>query len=132
MSNNSDTIQKLYAAFAKGDVPTVLGSFDPHIVWHEAENFFLASGNPYRGPTAVAEGVFGRALAEFDDFSVSPQSTIDAGEAVVVQGRYRGKHRTSGRKLDAQFAHVWKLRSGKVVEFQQYTDTRQWTQAKGE
>ena len=29
----------------------------------------------------------------------------------------------------AQFAHVWKLRGGKVVSFQQYTDTLQATKA---
>ena len=33
--------------------------------------------------------------------------------------------------VDAQFAHVWQLHSGKVVRFQQYTDTKQWVEAAG-
>ncbi len=50
---------------------------------------------------------------------------------VLVPGRYRGKLRASGRPLDARFAHVWTLRGGKAVRFQQCTDTQQWTAAKG-
>jgi ketosteroid isomerase-like protein len=30
-----------------------------------------------------------------------------------------------GRSLDAQACHVWKLRDGKIVSFQQYADTAQ-------
>jgi len=37
MATNAEIIESLYAAFAKGDVPTVLGSFDPQIEWNEAE-----------------------------------------------------------------------------------------------
>jgi ketosteroid isomerase-like protein len=33
--------------------------------------------------------------------------------------------------VDAQFAHVWQLRDGKVVRFRQYTDTGQWSEAAG-
>ena len=51
----ADRIRSLYDAFAQGDVPTVLGSFDPEIVWMEAENINYADRNPYRGPQAVAE-----------------------------------------------------------------------------
>ena len=31
--------------------------------------------------------------------------------------------------LDAQFAHVYTLSGGKIVRFQQYTDTAQWKEA---
>jgi ketosteroid isomerase-like protein len=37
----------------------------------------------------------------------------------------------TGTPIDAQFAHVWHVRDGKVMRFQQYTDTRQWAQAAG-
>ena len=33
--------------------------------------------------------------------------------------------------LDAQVAHVWDFRDGKVVRFQQYTDTWQFAQVTG-
>ncbi|MEO6259301.1 MAG: hypothetical protein ABIP63_03090, partial [Thermoanaerobaculia bacterium] len=40
--SNAQHIRSLYDAFARGDVPTVLGSLDPNIVWMEAENINYA------------------------------------------------------------------------------------------
>ena len=131
MGMNGDTMKRLYDAFGKGDVPAVLGAFDPQIQWREAENFLYADGNPYVGPQAVAEGVFQRIVSDVENFTVVPERFIEGGDTVVVEGRYRGKMNATGTPVDAQFAHVWQLRDGKVVRFQQYTDTRQWAKAAG-
>ena len=131
MATNAEIIESLYEAFAKGDVPTVLGHFDPQIEWNEAEGVRYADRNPYRGPMAVAEGVFGRIISEVDQFAVVTAKFIDGGDTVVVEGRYKGKVKATGTMLDAQFAHVYTLSGGKVVRFQQYTDTGQWTKALG-
>ncbi len=50
---------------------------------------------------------------------------------VVVLGRYRGTNKATGRPLDAQLAHVWRVRDGKAVRFQQYTDTLQAARVTG-
>jgi ketosteroid isomerase-like protein len=131
MATSGDIVKSLYNAFARGDVPAVLGAFDPRIQWREAENIRYADGNPYTGPQAVAEGVFQRLTSDVDGFAVHPEHFVEGGDTVVVEGRYRGKMKATGRKIDAQFAHVWHLRDGKVVRFQQYTDTRQWAEAAG-
>ncbi len=131
MSRERDVVQGIYDAFAKGDVPAVLGAFDAEVEWREAEGFLYADGNPYLGPQAVAEGVFQRLGADIENLSVVPERFIDGGEAVAVEGRYRGTMKATGIPVDAQFAHVWTLRGGKVVRFQQYTDTGQWTRAAG-
>lgn len=131
MATNAEIIENLYEAFAKGDVPTVLGLFDPQIEWNEADGVRYADRNPYRGPMAVAEGVFGRIISEVDQFAAVPAAFIDGGDRVVVEGRYKGKVNATGTMLDAQFAHVYTLSGGKIVRFQQYTDTAQWKQALG-
>jgi uncharacterized protein len=131
MATNGELIRNLYAAFGLGDVPTVLGTFDPQIRWMEAEGFLYAAGNPYVGPQAVAEGVFMRIVDDVDGFAVVPQNFVDGGDTVVVEGRYRGTMKATGKPIDAQFAHVWQLRGGKIVRFQQYTDTKQWSAAAG-
>ena len=51
--SNLNTIQGAYAAFAKGDVPGVLGILDADIAWTEAEGF--PYGGTYNGPNAVLE-----------------------------------------------------------------------------
>jgi ketosteroid isomerase-like protein len=132
MGTSADIVKGLYDAFPKGDVPAVLGAFDAKIEWNEAEGFLYADGNPYIGPQAVAEGVFQRLVADIDQFAVHPRSIIDAGDTVVAEGRYTGTVKATGTPIDAQFAHVWHLRDGKVLRFQQYTDTAQWKTASDE
>src|SRR5215207_5057156 len=129
MGANADAVKRLYDAFGRGDVAAVLGAFDPAIQWREAEGFQYADGNPYVGPAAIAEGVFQRLITAVDQFRVIPGAIVDGGETVVTEGRYTGIVKATGKPVDAQFAHVWAFQDGKVVRFQQYTDTRQWSDA---
>ena len=123
---NPQIIRDLYAAFARGDGPAVLATFDPEIVWNEAENIAYADRNPYHGPQQIAEGVFGRVLSDFEGFTATPEQIIHDGDTVVALGRYRGVNHATGVPLNAQFAHVWTFRNGKIARFQQYTDTAQF------
>jgi uncharacterized protein len=93
------------------------------------ENFIYADHNPYVGPQAVLEGVFMRLAAEWEGFTVTPEEWLDAGNHVVVLGSYTGRHKESGKEVRAQFAHVWGVKHGRVVRFQQYTDTKQFADA---
>ena len=128
---NVDLIRAVYDALAAGDVPGILARLSPDVVWNEAENFPYADGNPYRGHDSILTGVFGRLGAEWEGFEVITQELLDAGDAVVVLGRYRGTCKATGRALDAQLAHVWRVADGKAVRFQQYTDTLQAARVTG-
>ncbi len=123
--SNIDLIQNLYAAFARGDGAAVLAAMDAGIVWNEAENFPYADRNPYIGHAAVAEGIFFRLATEWDRFQALPSEFLDAGDTVVALGRYQATYKATGAPLDAQFAHIWRLRDRKITAFQQYTDTAQ-------
>ncbi len=126
INQNVEVVRGVYDAFANGNVPAVLAAMDAKIEWNEAENFPYADGNPYTGPDAVVEGVFQRLGDEWEYWSLSPEHFFETGsDVVVVLGRYNAKYNKTGGKLDAQFAHVWWLRNGKAVRFQQYTDTDQ-------
>ena len=130
MSTNHSIIQGLYDAFAKGDVPAVLGALSPDVVWNEAEHFPY-DDNPYRGPDGVLNGVFANLVADWDGWSVHLEHLLDAGDSVIALGRYRARNKATGADLDAQMVHVWWLEGGKVVRFQQYTDTYQCRKAAG-
>lgn len=126
---NVKTVRGLYEAFGRGDIPTVLGALDPNVQWLEAENFIYADKNPYVGPNAVLEGVFMRIGGEWDGFNVAPHELHDAGETVIAEGHYSGKYKKNGQNVQAQFAHFFSFRDGKIVKFQQYTDTAQFQKA---
>jgi ketosteroid isomerase-like protein len=121
MSVSSEIIRALYAAFAKGDVPGVLGALDEEVRWTEAEGF--PYGGTYVGPDAVLANVFAKLGSEWDGFSAVPHSFVAEGDTVVALGEYGGSYNATGKRFSAPFAHVWTLRDGKVVRFQQYTDT---------
>ena len=122
MSNNHLEILKSgYGAFAEGDIPTVLSLFDSKIEWTEAEGF--PYGGTYNGPEEVAAQVFTKLGTEWDGYSAVPSEFIDAGEKIVVLGKYSGTYKATGKNFEADFAHVWTMRNGKAVRFVQYTDT---------
>ena len=120
MEKETGIIQGMYAAVGKGDFPAFLGAMDPAITWNEAENFPYADRNPYIGPMAVAEGVFGRIAADWNNFILSDMVFHTATDnSVVATGRYNGTHKITGKNIYAQFVHVWKVQNEKAVSFQQ-------------
>ena len=124
--NNVRLVQDLYDAFGRGDVSAVLARFDAKIAWSEAEgNPYQPGPDPWIGPQAVLENLFVRLGGEWSEFTVRPEHYHDAGSTVVVEGRYTGTFTGTGKTLDAEMCHVWRVRDGKVTSFQQYVDTAQ-------
>jgi ketosteroid isomerase-like protein len=116
-----EVVKAMYGAFARGDVPGVLGAFDNEIEWYEAEG--MPYGGLHRGPEAVAQNVFGPLTEDVENFAVSPEEFIASGDAVAVVVRYTGTGRATGEPLDVPVVHVWDIRDGKAVCFRQFIDT---------
>lgn len=121
MNANVDAARAIYAAFATGDIPSVLGALAPTVHWTEAE------GGPYGGvsvgPQAVLDNVFMRIGGDWDGFAAVPSEFVAEGHTVVALGEYSGTYKATGKSFRAPFAHVWKFELGKAVSFHQYTDT---------
>jgi len=129
---NISLIDGLYKAFAVGDIPSVLGILDAEIVWNEAEGNSYADGNPYKGPEAVLNGVFARIGADHEYFNLEDIILHEmSNDQVLATLRYKGKLKENGAIFDTQAAHLWTLKDGKVVVFQQYVDTKQLADAVG-
>jgi hypothetical protein len=124
-----EMVRKGYDAFNRKDIAAVLELYDSQIEWIEAGGGRSPSGT-YRGPQSVANEVFATVPENFDDFRAEPEQFIDAGENVVVVGRFRGRAK-NGVTLDAPFVHVHRLRNGKTVRFQNYVDATPWAKAWG-
>ena len=120
---NVDIVRGIYSAFGAGDIAAAVAAMSPDIEWNEAENFPYADRNPYHGPDAVLAGVFGRIAQEWDGFGVEPVQFLEAGDTVVMTGRYVGTCKATGRSMNPQVAHFWTVAGGKVVQFQQLADT---------
>ncbi len=121
MSTNKEIVEGVYANFASGDVPAVLGAMAESITWAEADGFPLAG--TYVGSQAVLEGVFMRLGEVGDEFAAVPEQIIAEGDTVVALGNYTWKHKTSGAPATVKMVHVWTVADGKLATFQQHVDT---------
>jgi ketosteroid isomerase-like protein len=121
MGSNKEIVAGMYASFATGDVPAVLGIMSDRIEWTEADGFPLAG--TFIGPQAVVENVFMRLGEIGDEFAAVPDQLVADGDTVVALGHYRWKHRTTGEPAEVKMAHVLRFADGKVTHFQQHVDT---------
>ena len=130
--DNVTVLKNLYGAFGRGDIPAVLEGLSADIRWYQAEgNPYRPSGEAWVGRDAVLNNLFMKLGTEWDGFAVHPTSFHGAGGSVIVEARYRGTYKPTGRGMDAQVCHVWDIQDGKVTRFQQYVDTAQLQDVRG-
>jgi len=125
-------VEIVYTAFAQGDMETFARLMAADIVWNEAEGNPYADLNPYIGPEAVMSGLMARFVSEWEDISVTPHEYFVEGDRVVVLGRYKETWKATGRTIDIPFVHSWTVRDGRLVEFQQFTNTAALVETMGE
>jgi ketosteroid isomerase-like protein len=125
-TNTIRDIKQLYASLGERDYEAVMSYLGNDIVWIVADNSPLADRSPYHGLAEVRSGIFERLTAGFDKLVVVADEIFEcpAGK-VVVLGYYHGKFRGRAEEFKAQVAHVWTIREGRFVKFQQYLDTLQ-------
>jgi ketosteroid isomerase-like protein len=101
------------------DVPAMLEFLDPQIEWRGPES--LPWGGTFRGHDGFRQ--FSAIVA---DRIVEPrrekQQYLDAGERVVVLLRSIARAK-GGTGWDLPEVHVWTVRHGKAVSFDNYVDT---------
>ena len=111
--NNIETMRRAYDLFAQGDFPRL--PFDPQIEWIEPDVEGLPGSGTHHGFKAVIKDIFEPTFDKFDDFHLQCDQFLDAGDQVVVTGRFLGRGKDTGNDLNAAFAHVWTMRNGKAV-----------------
>jgi ketosteroid isomerase-like protein len=130
MHESLKVVQAVYDAFGVGDVPTVLSLLDERVEWWEAENapYARPGGGPWVGHQEVVDHVFARIAQDNESFRVEVRRLVDAGDTVLAENRYRGTAKGRSEPFDVQVAHVWDVRDGLVVRWQQYLDTWSYRQ----
>ena len=121
VAHHSTAIKNLYAALARGDMPSVLGAMSASTSWTEPE------GNPYAGtyvgPDAVLQGVFMKLGTEWEGFAVVPQEFIAEADTVVTLGEMSGTYKATGKSFKTPFVHVWKFSADGLKSFAGHMDT---------
>ena len=123
----TDTMKRLYEAFATGDgeaLGVLIGDTD----WIEAAGG--PYGGRYRGLGEVAQNVFGPIGRDVRDFTAIPDEILPVGEnKALALGYYRGS--TAAGPLETRFAHLATVEDDRISHFEQFTDTHEWRKAVG-
>lgn len=110
-----------YAASARQDMAVMMADVAPDVAWTEMAGFPCAG--TWVGPVQVIEHVFKALGAAWTSYRFELQELIDAGDRVIGLGVYHGTYSQTGKSMQARVAHVWRLQGGKIVQFEQFTDT---------
>jgi uncharacterized protein len=119
---NTQTVQEMFAAFSRGDVPAILNMVTEDVHW-----CLCAAGDvPYYGRWRGRDGV-GQFFAAFggsvDVEEFEPQKFVAQGDAVVVLGRERIRVKATGRAVEQEWAIAFALRDGKIADLRVYEDS---------
>jgi len=119
-----DTVRKIYRDFAAGDAAAILDVFADDVEFRLAEHHpYRGSAGAWRGKQAIAQEFFAVAGPEWQSWTIGVEQTVEAPDAVIVEGRYTGLYKPTGRRMDVQVCHVWRFRGNRVASFHQYVDT---------
>jgi ketosteroid isomerase-like protein len=114
-----ERIRSLYERFARGDMDEAVEMVDPDIVVVDAEE--LPGGRTYRGRAEVAAAL--RELHEmFDGPTVDIRDLRIGPERAVALLRVHGRGQGGGVPIDADIAHVFRMRDHSIVEMLVFLD----------
>ena len=119
---NLGVIRQGYEAFGRGDIDTMLQSFDEQITWVTPGPPDLATSGKRTGRQEVA-GFFASVNQLFDIQRFEPREFIARGDLVVVLGSETAAARSTGKVIELDWVHVFTMRNGKVTAFQEFFDT---------
>ncbi|HVF51926.1 MAG TPA: nuclear transport factor 2 family protein [Pyrinomonadaceae bacterium] len=125
---NLQTVQSLFAAFGRGDVPALLGALAEDVQWIISGPEVVPYFGDWQGHAGVTDFLvqIGTAVA-FERFE--PQEFIARDEKVIVLGSERGRVKATGRTFDNDWAIAFTLRAGKISRVRIYDNTDAVAQA---
>ena len=126
---NVEVVKRVLDAFNRGDLDAMLAEHDPELEWRPAFGGAMLGGASYRGQSGFREywrdvqGAWGQT------FRFDLEMFNHYGDTVVVVGR--GEGRAEGVEVGQPFAMLFRLRRGKIVFAQTYTDPADALRAAG-
>jgi ketosteroid isomerase-like protein len=124
--SNLATVQGIYAAFGRGDIPAILSVLADDVEWEYGVNSTDVPWlQPRRGRDAVAGFFESLGGAEFHRLETT--TFLETGSVLVVLLQVEATVRATGRRVtEADEVHIWHFdAAGKVARFRHRADTHQ-------
>jgi uncharacterized protein len=114
-----EAMKRGYGAIGDSNLDVMLEIVDPDVVIRDRPE----SPDPrtYHGHEGARQALES-SDETFDAFELVPEEFIAEGDYVIVVLTMRGTGRGSGIPVEERIAHQWKVRDGKAVALQVYSD----------
>lgn len=125
MISPAQLVQDAYEHYARGDFAGVFALLSPSIVVEQTS--LLPWGGRHVGHDGARR--FFSILGEYTDAKPTIERMVEAGSDIAAIGRLVGRARKTGKTIDVDIVHVWRIEDSKVVRFAAYIDTPAMLQA---
>ncbi|MGI0072229.1 MAG: nuclear transport factor 2 family protein [Nitrosotalea sp.] len=125
MQENVELIKQFCKYYELRDKESYLKLCDDNIVWISTR----AEGGMCVGKKQMFDEYLPQFHAQFKKFYGIHEEFLDAGENVVVLGKYQITSNTD-ENFESPFAQIYTIKNGKIVKFRQYTDSATVERAK--
>lgn len=124
--SNLTTVRAIYAAFARGDVPTILAHLDEHVDWEygagQTSVPWLQHRHGREGATEFFTSLQALAITKF-----APKALLEGDGLVVALVDLEATVTATGRPIvEEDEVHIWYFNAaGRVSRFRHRVDTHQ-------
>ena len=133
--SHKKTVEKIYEAFGRGDIPAILNQLAGDVEWEYA---YREAPNPVpwlqprNGRNAA--GLFFESLGAVEFHGFTPTAILENGKIVVALINIEFTVKKTGKRVvETDEAHVWHFNdAGKVARFRHCADTFQHVMAYNE
>ena len=120
---NTRTVQEIYSAFGKGDIPFILSTLADQLEWvHHGPPTIIPWAKTRHTREEVAE-FFAALSGALEVQQFEPRTYVAQGDKVVALGYFRARSKSTGRTFEEHWAMEWTFQDGKVTAYRAYDDT---------
>ena len=119
---NKQLAMRGYELFKAGDIEGIVQLCTDDIEWNGIDSDDVPFGGRFTGKSGVAD--FFSKLHEAMEFErFAPETFTADGDRVAVSGVSKAIVRTTGLPLENRWMHVFTVKDGKILRFEQYDDS---------
>ena len=111
-----------YQMFMKGDIQGVLDLCADEIEWTSVDLPGIPFTGAFKGKAGVMD-FFQKLGAAIEFLDYQPQTFIADDDKVAVMGASTDRVRASGATFDDIWVHIFTMKNGKIVRFEQFHNT---------
>jgi ketosteroid isomerase-like protein len=123
-----EIVRQIYEGWGRGDFRMGVELYDPQVLLVLRPEF--PDAGVYRGSEEIRKYTK-QLLAPWEDFAISGEEFIDAGDSVVVRVHQQATGAESGAHTGFRYFQVWTFRGGSVIRIESIRERAEALEAVG-